>query len=67
MEVSSSTAFDLLTTFYVEQVLNWDGIYWDDRYDPYDYSAPRAVIFNSKLNSFQIEEILDDRELNCDY
>lgn len=46
---------DMITALYAERVLDYDGIYWNDELDVGAYSAPRGVIFNSKLSSFDIE------------
>lgn len=53
---------DFVTTLYTEQVLNYDGIYWDELLDEGVYSAPRGVIFNSKLPSFTVTCIDDDSD-----
>ena len=45
---------DIITSLYAENVLNYDGVYWDELLDVNAYSAPRGVIFNSKINSFDI-------------
>ena len=44
----------IITELYTEQVLNYDGIYWDEVLDISSYSAPRGVIFNSKLPLFDV-------------
>lgn len=51
-----------LVTFYAEEVLDFDGVYWDDILDTSILSAPRGVIFNSKLSSFQIKEVKTESE-----
>lgn len=51
---------DFITALYTEQVLNYDGIYWDELLDEGVYSAPRGVIFNSKLPSFTVTCIDED-------
>lgn len=53
---------DFITTLYAEQVLDYDGIYWDELLDEGVYSAPRGVIFNSKLPSFTVTCIDEDSE-----
>jgi len=45
---------DLLATVFAEDVLNVDGVWWEDRLDVYAYSAPRGVISATKLPSWQI-------------
>lgn len=45
--------YDLLFTLYVEKSFEHiDGIWWEDSYMPECYSAPRGVIFNSKLKEW---------------
>lgn len=51
---------DFITALYTEQVLDYDGIYWDELLDEGVYSAPRGVIFNSKLPSFTVTCIDED-------
>lgn len=41
-----------IVLLYSEYVLKLDGVYWDDTLDILNYSAPRGVIFNSRLSSF---------------
>lgn len=52
MDLALGLAFDVLVPLYVEEVLGWDGVFWDDDYG--DWSAPRAVIVPSKLSSWRI-------------
>lgn len=47
----------IITALYAEQVLDYDGIYWDEELDEAAYSAPRGVIFNSKLPSFEVQNL----------
>jgi hypothetical protein len=54
---SSSLTFDLALIQYVQAKLDADGIWWDERLDVDEYSAPRGVIFSSKLNSFNRFEV----------
>lgn len=54
--IDVSQTFDLLLTIFVEKTTNYDGIWWNDRLDVLDYSAPRGVIFNSKLNDWKIKK-----------
>ena len=44
---------DLLSTIYVESVLNLDGVWWNDLLDEWNYSAPRGVITLSKLDEWK--------------
>lgn len=48
---------DIITGLYAEQVLDYDGIYWDEVLDVGAYSAPRGAIFNSKISSFEVVNI----------
>lgn len=43
---------DLLATFYVEDHTSLDGVWWNDKLDPFSYSAPRGVILPSRLHSW---------------
>ena len=52
--IEPSQTFDLLLTIFVEKTTNYDGIWWNDKLDVMKYSAPRGVIFNSKLNNWKI-------------
>jgi 8-oxo-dGTP pyrophosphatase MutT (NUDIX family)/GNAT superfamily N-acetyltransferase len=49
----TAVAFDLLVTVYAEEQLDCDGVWWEDTYDPANLSAPRGVIFPSKLKSWK--------------
>ena len=53
---------DIITELYAEQVLDYDGIYWDEDLDVTAYSAPRGVIFNSKISSFEVSNITKGQE-----
>lgn len=48
---------DLLAVVYVEDELGADGVWWSDTYDPAGLSAPRGVIFPSKLNSWKKRKV----------
>lgn len=52
MDPSLGLAFDLLTPLFVEEVLDWDGVFWDDDYGY--WSAPRAVIVPKALPTWTI-------------
>lgn len=54
--IDVSQTFDLLLTIFVEKTTNYDGIWWNDRLDVLNYSAPRGVIFNSKLNNWIVSK-----------
>jgi len=40
---------------YAEQVLDLDGVWWEDDHDPSKLSAPRGVIFPGKLASWTVK------------
>lgn len=50
----------IIAELYAEQVLDYDGVYWDEVLDVYSYSAPRGVIFNSKLPTFQATNLTEE-------
>lgn len=50
--IQPSQTFDLLLTIFVETNTNHDGVWWNDKLDVMIYSAPRGVIFNSKLKNW---------------
>jgi hypothetical protein len=52
--IDISHTFDLLLTVFIEKTTNYDGIWWNDRLSVLDYSAPRGVIFNYKLENWNI-------------
>src|SRR5271157_319430 len=54
---STVIAFDLLVTVYAEDVLECDGVWWADTLDPANLSAPRGVIFQSKLPSWAKKKV----------
>lgn len=39
---------------HLEKYTDYDGVYWDEELDVLGLTAPRGVIFNSKINSFNI-------------
>jgi hypothetical protein len=55
-KVDTSQSFDLLLTLYVENYTKYDGIWWNDKLDTSKYSAPRGVIFNTKLSNWSISK-----------
>jgi hypothetical protein len=57
--IDPSQTFDLLLTIYVENTSNYDGVWWSDKLDPLNYSAPRGVIFNKMVNSWNAKKIQD--------
>ena len=54
VKIDLANCFDLITAIYAEKVLKLDGIWWNDVLDVYSYSAPRGVIFNSRLREFNV-------------
>lgn len=50
-------AFDLLTTVFVEDATQLDGVWWEDRLDVSVYSAPRGVIVPSRVSSWTFKKI----------
>lgn len=52
VDIDASDVETHLVLLYCEYVLKIDGVYWDEELDVLNYSAPRGVIFNSRLNSF---------------
>lgn len=42
-----------LTPVWYAQENGYDGVWWDEKYDPANYSAPRGVIFQPKLDSWE--------------
>jgi 8-oxo-dGTP pyrophosphatase MutT (NUDIX family) len=50
-------AWDYLVIVYAEDMLQCDGVWWDDRLDQYALSAPRGVIFKDKLSSWKIKKV----------
>lgn len=49
---------------YCESETDFDGVYWGDRLDVCALSAPRAVIFPSRLPDFTVRSMLDDTGVN---
>ncbi|MFA5491183.1 MAG: hypothetical protein WC284_18535 [Candidimonas sp.] len=48
---------DLIATIYGEDILNIDGIWWNEILDVVNFSAPRGVIFPSMLSTWTIQKI----------
>lgn len=55
VDISNSEEINLL--IFLEKNTDLDGVYWDEELDEYKYSAPRGVIFNSKVNTFSKERV----------
>ena len=53
-KIDTSSTFDYLLTVYVEQMTDLDGIWWNDKLDVSKYSAPRGVVFNNKIQTWNI-------------
>ena len=53
---------DIAVLLYAEEKLGCDGVWWEDRYEPYALSAPRGVIFNSKVSGFEAVDANDAEE-----
>lgn len=51
---TSSTAEDFAISRYTDEVLQMDGLYWDERHDEARMCAPRAVIFQSRLEEWNV-------------
>lgn len=51
---------DLLCTLFVDEVLDIDGVWWEEILDVNKYSAPRGVIVKSKVESWNIEKLEDN-------
>jgi 8-oxo-dGTP pyrophosphatase MutT (NUDIX family)/RNA:NAD 2'-phosphotransferase (TPT1/KptA family)/GNAT superfamily N-acetyltransferase len=52
-KIDPTEVMDLLVAAYAEDELDCDGVWWDDTLDPENLSAPRGVIFPSKLPSWK--------------
>lgn len=57
MNSKSLDPLDLLLTIYTDVVLKLDGIWWNDVLDIYSLSAPRGVIFKTRLAEWNTVEI----------
>ena len=55
--IDIDSTFDILLTVYLENNTEYDGIWWEEELDVLKYSAPRGVIFNSKLKTWDIKKI----------
>lgn len=69
--MSYALTFDLLLPIFVEQVTEFDGVWWDDKLDVLTYSAPRGVILKSKLGDWSSTNIDNTptllRSVDCDF
>lgn len=66
VKVDFLNVMDFVTSFYAEKALGYDGVYWDEALDEAAYSAPRGVIFNSKLDSFHVKNITRENDKSLD-
>jgi hypothetical protein len=53
-ELLEGSAFDLVLTLYVQRNIDVDGIWWSERLDPYNHSAPRGVLFDERIPQFEV-------------
>ena len=58
VKVDVSMADDIAIMLYAEHQLGCDGVWFDEIYDPYALSAPRGVIFNSRIDDF--DAVIDE-------
>ena len=49
---NTSNAFDLTLIEHTRQQNGFDGVWWEDDYDPISYSCPRGVIFKETTSSW---------------
>lgn len=56
-KVDLVNTFDLLLTVYVSENTDYDGVWWSDKLDPMNYSAPRGVIFSHKLKDWKVTSL----------
>jgi len=52
--IDFGNVFDVLVTVFTEDRVEFDGVWWDDTLDVHNYSAPRGVIFNTKLSNWAV-------------
>ncbi|VTU42113.1 hypothetical protein H6P1_00738 (plasmid) [Variovorax sp. PBL-H6] len=55
-EVSDDLAVDMVLTGIVEELDVFDGVWWADRLDPANFSAPRGCISMSALCRWDVEQ-----------
>ena len=53
-DVPLALVVDLAVVAYAEDVLDVDGVWWEDTYDPARYSAPRGVLFARRLSTHRM-------------
>lgn len=54
--IAPNQSLELLLTIYIEKNTDYDGIWWEDTLDVSRYSAPRGVIFNSKISEWKADK-----------
>jgi hypothetical protein len=47
----------ILAIVWYAEAKGYDGVWWDEIYDPTIYSAPRGVIFQDKLSTWKIKKL----------
>lgn len=57
VNLSIDNAEDINFLLFLEKNTNLDGVYWNELLDESRYSAPRGVIFNSKVNTFSRKKV----------
>lgn len=56
-KLTNSEHIDLIVAIYCQETgYNTDGLWWSDKLDILKYSAPRGVIFDSKIDSWDISK-----------
>lgn len=55
----TASAFDLSLTAYAEAETDFDGVWWEDDYDPVALSCPRGVILPSRLENWTFTRVDD--------
>jgi hypothetical protein len=50
--VPSDFQFDLILSLWTQSHLDVDGVWWNEKLDPAAYSAPRGLIFPSRISSW---------------
>ena len=63
--ISPSEVYDLVVTVYAEDELDCDGVWWADTLDPANLSAPRGVIFPSKLSSWKARKLRQAKQASA--
>jgi len=61
--ISVCEAETVAILYFSETKTNFDGVYWDDEYDPYALSAPRGVIFKKSLRDMFVSMAEDKSKI----